>query len=474
VKEAIRLDNEQKYEEAYAQYKKSLEYFMTGLKHEKNDAVKETIMKRATGYMDRAEQLKQVLDQAAAGPSKPPAGGGGGGDAATATPKKGDKEDTVDKETARLKTQLEGAIVTEKPNVKWDDVAGLLGAKEALKEAVILPRRFPQLFVGKRRPWRGILLYGPPGTGKSFLAKAVATEADAKFFAISSSDLMSKWQGESEKLVKNLFELARAEEHAIIFIDEIDSMCGSRSEGESESSRRVKTEFLVQMQGVSTQMDGLLVLGATNVPWELDPAIRRRFEKRIYIPLPEAAARSTMTRLHLGDTPNSMEPHNFDEVGAHTEGFSGSDLSVLVREALMEPLRVCQQAKQFVQVPRPSPPPPGATPVAASLPTPLPTTTTTTAATTTLLTPCLKYPNCTSCPMQLSYLTAQQQQRTAQPCPQCGACRMSLYDVEGDRLCVPVVDMAMFQETLKRARKSVDQAELGKFVDWTQEFGQEG
>jgi vacuolar protein-sorting-associated protein 4 len=187
------------------------------------------------------------LDEAAAGPSKPPAGGGGG-DGATASAKKGDKEDSNDKESARLKSQLEGAIVTEKPNVKWDDVAGLLGAKEALKEAVILPRRFPQLFVGKRRPWRGILLYGPPGTvlfnlfpsipplpqkkkkyvcsmvpsqGKSFLAKAVATEADAKFFAISSSDLMSKWQGESEKLVKNLFELARAEAHAIIFIDEV-------------------------------------------------------------------------------------------------------------------------------------------------------------------------------------------------------------------------------------------------------------
>ena len=275
----------------------------------------------------------------------------------------------------------------------------------------------------------------------------VATEADAKFFAISSSDLMSKWQGESEKLVKSLFELARAEAHAIIFIDEIDSMCGSRSEGESESSRRVKTEFLVQMQGVSTQMDGLLVLGATNVPWELDPAIRRRFEKRIYIPLPDAKARATMTRLNLGDTPNSMEPQNFDEVGARTDGFSGSDLSVLVREALMEPLRVCQMAKQFQRVARSD------------------------GGAGWMRTPCLKYPNCPRCPMRLS--TSSEAEAKAE-CSVCFATRMSLYDVPSEELLVPVVSPEMFGGVLERARKSVDQSELQKFVDWTAEFGQEG
>lgn len=137
------------------------------------------------------------------------------------------------------------------------------------------------------------MLYGPPGTGKSYLAKACATEADATFFSISSSDLVSKWLGESERLVKQLFKLARENKPAIIFIDEVDSLCGSRSEGENETSRRIKTEFLVQMQGVGNDNNGILVLGATNTPWELDPAIRRRFEKRIYIPLPDVHARAT-------------------------------------------------------------------------------------------------------------------------------------------------------------------------------------
>mmetsp|Transcript_6905 Transcript_6905/g.3860 ORF Transcript_6905/g.3860 Transcript_6905/m.3860 type:complete len:116 (-) Transcript_6905:409-756(-) len=109
--------------------------------------------------------------------------------------------------------------------------------------------------------------------------------------------------GESERLVRELFTMARENTPAIIFIDEIDSLCSSRSEGENDATRRIKTEFLVQMQGVGNKDEGVLVLGATNVPWELDPAVRRRFEKRIYIPLPEAPARTTMFKLHVGTTP---------------------------------------------------------------------------------------------------------------------------------------------------------------------------
>jgi vacuolar protein-sorting-associated protein 4 len=159
-----------------------------------------------------------------------------------------------DKDKKKLMNQLEGAIVIEKPSIKWADVAGLERAKKALKEAIIFPIKFPHLFTGNRKPWKGILLFGPPGTGKSFLAKAVATEANnSTFFSVSSSNLVSKWLGESEKLVKNLFEMARQHKPSIIFIDEIDSLCSTRSDNESESARRIKTEFLVQMQGLSPE-----------------------------------------------------------------------------------------------------------------------------------------------------------------------------------------------------------------------------
>lgn len=245
---------------------------------------------------------------------------------------------------------LASCVVTEKPNVKWDDVCGLIKAKEALKEAVILPIKFPQMFQGKRKPWKGILLYGPPGTGKSFLAKACATEASCIFYSVSASNIMSKWQGEGEKTVKALFDLARQNKPAVIFLDEIDSILSARSEGENESSRRIKTEFLVQMQGVGHDDTGILVLGATNIPWDLDPAVRRRFQKKIYISLPEKEARLKMFHLNLGKTPNTLKEEDFAEFAEVTDGYSGSDISTLVQDAIYEPLRKCQKAKFFRKV----------------------------------------------------------------------------------------------------------------------------
>ena len=234
----------------------------------------------------------------------------------------------------------------ERPSVRWNEVAGLENAKAALQEAAVLPIRFPSLFTGERKPWRGILLYGPPGTGKSRLAQAVATEVDASYFAVTSSDLVSKWVGESEKQVRLLFEQAAASRPSIIFIDEVDALVSARTDGENDTTRRLKNELLVRM---SEAAEGVLVLGATNVPWGLDPAVRRRFERRIHIPLPDADARYELLRIHLGATPHELSEREMRRLSQQADSLSGADVSVVVRDALMEPVRMLQQATHFRQ-----------------------------------------------------------------------------------------------------------------------------
>lgn len=255
------------------------------------------------------------------------------------------KDDKDDRSGAVMDT-----IISEKPNVHWEDIAGLHEAKKSLNEALVMPIKYPAFFTGNVQPWKGILLYGPPGTGKTFLAKACATECESTFFSVSSSDLMSKYVGESEKLIKQLFKLAQEKAPSIIFIDEIDSMCGNRSEGENESSRRVKTEFLVQMQGVGSKNDKVLVLGATNLPWALDPAVRRRFERRVYIPLPELEAREYLIMNKLKGLDKGLTEADFRKVAEQTEGYSGADLEILCRDAAFEPLKLAQRTVKFRQV----------------------------------------------------------------------------------------------------------------------------
>uniref|UniRef100_A0A4W4GJ68 vesicle-fusing ATPase n=1 Tax=Electrophorus electricus TaxID=8005 RepID=A0A4W4GJ68_ELEEL len=420
-------DKAKNYEEALRLYQHSVQYFLHVVKYEaQGEKAKQSIRAKCADYLDRAEQLKEYLKKKEKAPPAKPV--------KVNDDKGNDGDDGDSSEKKKLQNQLQGAIVMEKPNIKWDDVAGLEGAKEALKEAVILPIKFPHLFTGKRTPWRGILLFGPPGTGKSYLAKAVATEANnSTFFSISSSDLVSKWLGESEKLVKNLFSMARQHKPSIIFIDEIDSLCGSRSENESEAARRIKTEFLVQMQGESRRQgvgndnEGILVLGATNIPWSLDSAIRRRFEKRIYIPLPEDHARSFMFKLHLGSTPNSLTDSDFSTLGQKSEGYSGADISVIVRDALMQPIRKVQSATHFKKV--------------RGKPWNGPDVD-------DLLTPCS--PNDPN------------------------AIEMTWVDVAGDKLLEPVVSMADMLGSLEKMKPTVNEEDLKKLKKFTEDFGQEG
>ncbi|KAJ1688387.1 hypothetical protein LUZ63_019777 [Rhynchospora breviuscula] len=243
-------------------------------------------------------------------------------------------------EMRNLAEALSRDIVRGSPDVKWESIKGLENAKRLLKEAVVMPIKYPKYFTGLLSPWKGILLFGPPGTGKTMLAKAVATECKTTFFNISASSIVSKWRGDSEKLVKVLFELARHHAPSTIFLDEIDAIISQRGEARSEheASRRLKTELLIQMDGLTKTDELVFVLAATNLPWELDAAMLRRLEKRILVPLPEPEARQAMFE-ELLPSKSGGSDIPYDVLVERSEGYSGSDIRLVCKEAAMQPLR---------------------------------------------------------------------------------------------------------------------------------------
>lgn len=258
-------------------------------------------------------------------------------------PKKTSRLQNVD---SKLANMILNELLVDGPGVQWEDILGLDAAKKTLQEIVILPSLRPELFTGLRAPARGVLLYGPPGTGKTMLAKAVAHEANSKFFSISASSLTSKYVGESEKLVRALFAVAKELAPSIIFIDEIDSILSERSESEHEASRRLKTQFLLEFDGVGSKEDErILVMGATNRPQELDEAARRRFVKRIYVPLPNAEARAAMITHLLKNHKYQITNREMSKLTQLLEGYSGSDIAALAKESSFFPLRELNSSK---------------------------------------------------------------------------------------------------------------------------------
>lgn len=240
----------------------------------------------------------------------------------------------------KLVEMINTTIVDRSPAVKWEDVAGLDKAKQALMEMVILPTKRRDLFTGLRRPARGLLLFGPPGNGKTMLAKAVASESEATFFNVSASSLTSKWVGEAEKLVRTLFMVAVDRQPSVIFMDEIDSVMSARLANENDASRRLKSEFLIQFDGVTSNPDDLvIVIGATNKPQELDDAVLRRLVKRIYVPLPDPNVRRLLLKTQLKGQSFKLSSHDLERLAADTEGYSGSDLRAFCEEAAMMPIR---------------------------------------------------------------------------------------------------------------------------------------
>jgi len=231
-------------------------------------------------------------------------------------------------------------IIGKKDKVDWNQIGGLGRIKEELDEIVILPMKRPDLFVDLLTPCKGLLLFGPPGTGKTMIGRCIASQSDSTFFSISASSLASKWAGEPEQLVRALFAVARIKQPSVIFIDEIDSLLTQRSEGEQESSRRIKTEFLVQFDGMTTSSkDNLLVIGATNLPHALDEAARRRFTKRLYIPLPNLKARLDIIELMLRNQKNNLDDKKILKLCRMTKGYSGADLAQLCKDAALNIIR---------------------------------------------------------------------------------------------------------------------------------------
>jgi vacuolar protein-sorting-associated protein 4 len=313
---AITKDEHGKIDEAKDYYITASERALLDMKRDKDGNSKIKMLKRIRGWVTRAEQIKEQLKL---------------------------KE-------FELKRTTKG----------FDSVMGLDHVKQALREAVILPQTQPQLFVGERKPWKGILMYGPPGTGKSKLAEAVAYEVDCIFFAISSSDIMSKGFGDSERNIRATFEKCRAlikerKKQCVLFIDEIDSIGRSRdsllsSASGSDAATRVLTELLKQMDGVGSANDGLVVVGATNNPQVLDAALRRRFEKRLYVPLPEAPERAMILAKLLGSPTqgdHNLTPRDVARIAEKCVHLSGADLAQLANDILMKPVRKLMKAEYF-------------------------------------------------------------------------------------------------------------------------------
>ena len=341
---AVTLDHYQRYAQraldAYKamNYDVAREYFLRAAevmtllsKQADSEELREVRRQVAEKALERAKQCEQAKKNQQNRPR--PRGG------STSTKTKG-RPDAPDESDGEDGADADKWIVKEKPKLRFDDVAGLDDVKEDIRLRMIYPFQHPELAEKFGiNPGGGVLLYGPPGTGKTMLAKATAGEIDATFFRISPADVLSKWVGEAEQNLKKLFDAAANEERSIIFIDEIEALVPARRDEGSSVMQRVVPQILQGMEGFDEkEKSPILFMGATNVPWQLDPAVLRpgRFDEKVYIPLPDLAARRKMLDIYLSKRPLADEV-DLDAVARQLDGYSGADIKYICDRAAVIP-----------------------------------------------------------------------------------------------------------------------------------------